>query len=79
MSHLPLEPVLRASSPGEGMLDRVRKLYQIEAQVGGVSLGLGATIDSGEIRLAYPMTMIVWRHAALSDRARDELPRGRNR
>jgi SAM-dependent methyltransferase len=64
VTRFPLEPVLRASFPGEGMLDRVRKLYQIDAQAGGDSLGLGATIESGEIRLAYPMTMMVWRRSA---------------
>jgi 2-polyprenyl-3-methyl-5-hydroxy-6-metoxy-1,4-benzoquinol methylase len=57
---LPLEPVLQASFPEKGMLDRVRRLYRLDAECGADTLGLGARIENGEITVNYPMSMIAW-------------------
>lgn len=60
VTRMPLEPVLQASFPDAGVLDRVRNLYRIDAENGGDALGFGARIDNGEITVAYPMSMVVW-------------------
>lgn len=59
-ARMPLELVLRASFPEVGVLDRVRRLYRIDAESGADALGLGACIENGEITVAYPMSMVVW-------------------
>lgn len=59
-TRMPLEPVLQTSFPEAGILDRVRRLYRIDAENGGDALGFGARIDNGEITVAYPMSMVVW-------------------
>jgi ubiquinone/menaquinone biosynthesis C-methylase UbiE len=60
VTRMALEPVLQASFPDAGVLDRVRNLYRIDAENGGDALGFGARIDNGEITVAYPMSMVVW-------------------
>lgn len=59
-TRMPLEPVLQTSFPEAGILDRVRRLYRIDAENGGDALGFGARIDNGEVTVAYPMSMVVW-------------------
>jgi ubiquinone/menaquinone biosynthesis C-methylase UbiE len=63
-TRMPLEPVLRTSFPGEGMLDRVRRLYHLDAQVGADTLGFNARFEDGDVSLAYPMTTVIWRRDA---------------
>jgi ubiquinone/menaquinone biosynthesis C-methylase UbiE len=61
VTRLPLEPVFQTSFPEAGMLDRVRRLYRIDAECGGDAFGLGVRIENGEIMVAYPMSMVVWK------------------
>jgi ubiquinone/menaquinone biosynthesis C-methylase UbiE len=58
---LPLEPVLVASFPPAGLLQRVRELYARDAASGADALGFSARIENGEIWVTYPMTLMVWR------------------
>ena len=58
---LPLEAVLDTSFPEAGMLDRVRRLYRMDAQCGADTLGLGAQIENDQIIVAYPMSMVAWK------------------
>lgn len=59
-ARMPLEPILQTSFPEAGVLDRVRKLYRIDAESGVDALGFHARIANGEITVAYPMSMVVW-------------------
>lgn len=59
-TRMPLEPVLRASFPPEGILDHLRRLFRLDAETGVDALGFGAHIENGEVHLVYPMTMVVW-------------------
>lgn len=61
---IPLEHVLRTSFPAEGMLERVRSLFQLDAQSGADALGFGARMEGGEVHLSYPMTMVMWQRIA---------------
>jgi 2-polyprenyl-3-methyl-5-hydroxy-6-metoxy-1,4-benzoquinol methylase len=63
-TRIPLEAVLQTSFPAEGMLERVRRLYHLDAKYGADTFGLGARFDGEEVLLAYPMTMMVWRREA---------------
>jgi ubiquinone/menaquinone biosynthesis C-methylase UbiE len=60
-SEFPIEPILAASRPPPGMLERVRELYARDAASGADSLGMGARLNNGEVWAAYPMTLVVWR------------------
>ena len=60
VTRIPLEVVLKTSFPEAGMLERVRRLYLIDAEGGADTLGLGARIDRGEITVGYPVSMVVW-------------------
>lgn len=60
-SEMPIEPVLAASRPPEGFLDRVRALYALDAASGADALGMGATLRDGAVWAAYPMTLVIWR------------------
>ena len=64
-TRMPLEPVLQTSFPENGALERVRKLYRIDAESGADALGFGARIENGEITVAYPMSMVVWEKVLL--------------
>ncbi len=57
---MPLEAVLQTSFPEAGMLERVRRLYSIDAECGADTLGFGARIENGEVIVAYPMSMVAW-------------------
>lgn len=57
---MPLEPILQTSYPEAGVLDRVRQLFRIDAERGVNALGFNASIENGEILVAYPMSMAVW-------------------
>ena len=57
---MPLEEVLQTSFPEAGMLERVRRLYRIDAECGADTLGLGARIENGEVIVTYPMSMVAW-------------------
>lgn len=57
---LPVESVLQTSFPEAGMLDRVRRLYRIDAECGADTLGLDLRIENGELTAAYPMSMVAW-------------------
>ncbi len=59
-ARMPLEPILQTSYPAAGALDRVRKLFRIDAESGVDALGFSARIENGEITVAYPMSMVVW-------------------
>lgn len=63
-SDLPLEMTLATSFPGPGVLDRVRQLYARDAAGGADAFGLKARLQDGQIRVTYPMTLIVWRKPA---------------
>jgi len=60
-ARMPLESILKTSFPTGEMLDRVRRLYRIDAQSGGDSLGFEAGIEDGELLVSYPMSMVVWK------------------
>lgn len=57
---LPLEFVMKTCFPGDGVLERVRRLYRIDAESGADSLGLAARFEAGEIVADFPMTIMVW-------------------
>jgi ubiquinone/menaquinone biosynthesis C-methylase UbiE len=63
-TRMPLEPILKTSFPDEGMLDRVRRLYHLDAQVGADTFGFSTKFENGEVYLAYPMTMVIWERSA---------------
>ena len=58
---LPVEPVLKASFPAPGMLERVRELYVLDATSGFDALGMNAHLRDGAVWVKYPMSVIVWR------------------
>jgi ubiquinone/menaquinone biosynthesis C-methylase UbiE len=60
-TELPLEPVLAASRPPPGMIERVRELYARDAASGGDAFGMGARLKDGQVWVTYPMTLVVWR------------------
>ena len=60
-STLPLEPVLAASRPPPGFIERVREVYARDAASGADALGMGARMKDGEVWVSYPMTLVVWR------------------
>jgi SAM-dependent methyltransferase len=60
-TEMPIEPVLTASRPPPGMIERVRELYARDAASGADSLGMGARISDGAVWAAYPMSLVVWR------------------
>jgi ubiquinone/menaquinone biosynthesis C-methylase UbiE len=57
---LPLEAVLQTSFPEPGMLDRLRRLFRLDAERGGDAFGLQPRIENDELSIAYPMSMVVW-------------------
>lgn len=59
-TRMPLEPILQTSYPDIGVIDRVRRLFRIDAESGVNALGFNACIENGEIIVAYPMSMVVW-------------------
>jgi ubiquinone/menaquinone biosynthesis C-methylase UbiE len=59
-ARMPLESILQTSFPAKGVLERVRRLYRIDAESGVNALGFGARTENGEISLGYPMSMLVW-------------------
>jgi ubiquinone/menaquinone biosynthesis C-methylase UbiE len=59
-TRFPLEAVLKTSFPEPGMLDRLRRLFRMDAERGGDAFGLGTRIEEGELIVAYPMCMVVW-------------------
>jgi ubiquinone/menaquinone biosynthesis C-methylase UbiE len=61
---LPLEPVLAASFPPAGLLERVRELYARDAQSGRDDLGFKARVENGETWVTYPMTLIIWKRGS---------------
>jgi ubiquinone/menaquinone biosynthesis C-methylase UbiE len=60
-AEIPLEPVLAASCPPDGMLARLRELYARDADSGLDALGLRARWKDGAIWVTYPSTLVVWR------------------
>jgi SAM-dependent methyltransferase len=60
-TELPVEPVLAASRPPAGVIERVRELYARDAASGADALGMGARLQDGEVWVSYPMTLVVWR------------------
>jgi SAM-dependent methyltransferase len=60
-TEMPIEPVLAASRPPAGMIERVRELYARDAASGADALGMGARIKDGAVWAAYPMSLVVWR------------------
>jgi SAM-dependent methyltransferase len=61
---IPLEAVLATSFPNPGDLDEIRAVYHADAQSGANTLGLSAAVAGGRIMIQYPMTLVVWQHAA---------------
>lgn len=59
-TRMPLTQILQTSYPEAGVLERVRKLFLIDAQSGVNALGFNARIENGDITLTYPMSMMVW-------------------
>jgi ubiquinone/menaquinone biosynthesis C-methylase UbiE len=60
-SEMPIEPVLAASRPPPGVLERVRELYERDAASGADALGMGARFKDGQLWASYPMTLVAWR------------------
>ena len=58
---MPIEPVLAASRPPPGMLERLRGLYARDAAGGADALGMSASLKDGAVWATYPTTLIVWR------------------
>jgi ubiquinone/menaquinone biosynthesis C-methylase UbiE len=58
---LPLATVFKTSFPEHGMLDRLRRLFRLDAERGGDAFGLGTKIENDELSVAYPMSMVVWK------------------
>lgn len=58
---MPIEPVLAASRPPPGMLERLRLLYAQDAAAGSDALGMSACLKDGAVWATYPTTLIVWR------------------
>jgi ubiquinone/menaquinone biosynthesis C-methylase UbiE len=63
-SRISLEAVLKTSFPDTVTLDRIRRLYRIDAESGSDALGMGAQIEDDQVVVAYPMSMVVWRREA---------------
>ena len=62
---MPLEAVLKTSFPNPGDLEKVRALYQGDAQSGVDTLGLRARFSVDQIMIQYPMTLVVWQRPPL--------------
>lgn len=60
-TEMPIEPVLAASRPPAGMLERLRGLYARDAAAGTNALGMSARMKDGAVWATYPTTLIVWR------------------
>jgi ubiquinone/menaquinone biosynthesis C-methylase UbiE len=60
-TRFPLAAVLNTSFPEPGMLDRLRRLFRMDAERGGDAFGLGTQLENGELMVAYPMSMVVWK------------------
>ena len=60
-TELPIEPVIAASQPLDGMAERVRELYARDAASGADALGMGAVLKDGVVWASYPMTLVIWR------------------
>jgi ubiquinone/menaquinone biosynthesis C-methylase UbiE len=58
---LPLEFIMKTCFPGEGVLERVRRLYRTDAESGADALGFAARFEGDQIVVDYPMTIMVWR------------------
>jgi SAM-dependent methyltransferase len=60
-TELPIAPVLAASRPPDGQIERVAELYARDAASGADALGMGARLQDGEVWATYPMSLVVWR------------------
>jgi ubiquinone/menaquinone biosynthesis C-methylase UbiE len=60
-TELPIAPVLAASRPPAGLIERVAELYARDAASGADALGMGARLKAGEVWATYPMSLVVWR------------------
>jgi len=59
-SSFPLEAILRTSFPEPGMLDRLRRLFRMDAERGGDAFGMRPRMENDQLRVAYPMCRVVW-------------------